>query len=322
MTRFRHDQSAKELLKSMLEPLGSVSSQHEVPAEALYIDVVFEGPNPTLEPADFARLGLLGRLVQQPCLFEPYRSTLQDAHLVNGMAKLCWSRLEHQRRQSKIKGKERDSPTPQLWILCPDATEARLGAHALQAAGSLEPALADGRRAVGRWPTGVYTVGTGWGFGVIVLSELPPVRETLLLRLLGKGATQRLAIEQLRELPEDDPLRKPVLHLLLKWRIIVQERPPETEEDQEVSMLIDHTYDEWITKTRNEGRQEGRQEGRLEGLLSAMRRTWLRRFGEIPAPVVAYLEGLDSSEALESALDQVLSAKDGREAMFSLGVLV
>ena len=52
MTRQAKDQFAKELLKSLLEPFGQVASQHEVPAEALYIDVAFAGPGPSIDPVE------------------------------------------------------------------------------------------------------------------------------------------------------------------------------------------------------------------------------------------------------------------------------
>jgi hypothetical protein len=45
------------------------------------------------------------------------------------------------------------------------------------------------------WPRGVYGAGAGYGWNVVVVSELPSTRETLLLRLLGTGATRERAMD-------------------------------------------------------------------------------------------------------------------------------
>jgi len=322
MTRERHDQFAKALLKSLLEPLGRVTRHFEVPAESLHVDVVFEGVDPSVEPEDLERFGFLGRLVDQPCLFEPYRSPLQDAHLLTAMAKLTWSRLEHLRRKKqKSKQPTHESPPllpPRLWILTPNATQGRLRAHALSPAAELNGHPPDPQWWERRlWPSGVYMNGTAWGFGVIVLNELPIQRETLLLRLLGKGQTQLEALEQVRRLPTDDPLRKPVLHLIHKWRILFREAPSATREEREVTMLIDTFYDEWHNRARNEGRNEGQ----LEGLRVALRRAWRKRFGDLPPQVDADLERLSTLEALEAGIDALIVAQSAQDAERALNLL-
>jgi hypothetical protein len=48
------------------------------------------------------------------------------------------------------------------------------------------------------------------------------IPETLLLRLLGKGETQKQAIEEIRTFPEDDALRQHIEGLLYRWRIYVE----------------------------------------------------------------------------------------------------
>lgn len=316
MTRQREDQFAKDLLKSILEPLGQVTSGKEVPAEALRIDVAFEGLNPDVEPADLALWGVLGTLLKAPCLFEPYSTPLRDEHLENGMAKLSWSRLEHRRR----KGADRTRLSlPELWVLTPTAASERLNLHALTDGPALN-LFPENIEPMQR--RGLYRLGTAWGLGVIVMDELPECRETLLLRLLGRGITRRKALEQLQSLPLADPLRSPLVHLLVKWRIIYQELPLSSPDDEEVVMLLNTTYQNWVKemtdKGRVEGLREGRQEGRVEGLRDAILRAWQRRFGSIPQEVSAHLAQISSPEKLEAVMDVVFTANSASEAVSAL----
>ena len=77
MTRFPHDQFAKDYLKELLTPLGEVETSRDVAGEVREIDVWF-APNlqPTAEPQI---LGLLGRFASSPCLIEPFRNAATQA---------------------------------------------------------------------------------------------------------------------------------------------------------------------------------------------------------------------------------------------------
>jgi hypothetical protein len=50
---------------------GVLQRQYEVPGEAKYIDVWFI---PKQDHPSTEGLGLLGQMIQKPCLFEPYRN--------------------------------------------------------------------------------------------------------------------------------------------------------------------------------------------------------------------------------------------------------
>jgi hypothetical protein len=65
------DQLSKQYLEEFLAPIGTVQRQYEIPGEAKFVDIWFV---PTPEVAQAEDLGLLGRMVQAPCLLEPYRS--------------------------------------------------------------------------------------------------------------------------------------------------------------------------------------------------------------------------------------------------------
>lgn len=71
MTQTPHDQLAKQYLEEFLTPFGIVQRQYEVPGETKYIDVWFI---PKQENVSVEDLGLLGQMIQKPCLFEPYRN--------------------------------------------------------------------------------------------------------------------------------------------------------------------------------------------------------------------------------------------------------
>src|SRR5262249_4586559 len=52
---------------------------------------------------------------------------------------------------------------------------------------------------------GIYQWYRGLEVGIVVLSELPEVRETLVLRLMGRGKVRKQARAELHALPEGDP---------------------------------------------------------------------------------------------------------------------
>lgn len=79
MTRFIHDQFAKDYLEQLLTPYGEVQAARRVAGEVRQIDVYFI-PKP--QPRDIPRtLGLLGQIVTTPSLLEPFRNGLSYRNL-------------------------------------------------------------------------------------------------------------------------------------------------------------------------------------------------------------------------------------------------
>ena len=77
MTRFIHDQFAKDYLETLLSTIGKVESPKRVAGEARQIDVAFvpssaEGDRCAV--ADRAALGLLGKMATTAAIFEPFRN--------------------------------------------------------------------------------------------------------------------------------------------------------------------------------------------------------------------------------------------------------
>ena len=95
----------------------------------------------------------------------------------------------------------------------------------------------------------------------MAIHQLPRTEETLWLRILGKGTTQRQAIEELMALPREQPLRSNALDLLASWRVNLEASDNLNQEDREVIMNLSPIYLQRLEAAAQEGRQEGRQEG-------------------------------------------------------------
>lgn len=72
MTRFIHDQFAKDYLEELLKPYGKVEAPSRVAGEVREIDVLFT-PFPQ-QNTGLELLGLLGRLATTPAMFERKRT--------------------------------------------------------------------------------------------------------------------------------------------------------------------------------------------------------------------------------------------------------
>ena len=66
MTQTPFDQMSKQYLEEFLAPFGVVQRQYEIPGEAKFVDVWFVPDPEAIAQED---LGLLGQMIQKPCLF-------------------------------------------------------------------------------------------------------------------------------------------------------------------------------------------------------------------------------------------------------------
>lgn len=72
MTRFIHDQFAKDYLAELLSPLGVVNPNRGVNSEVREVDVYF---TPSTLTQDYMEmLGVLGKMAATTALFEPFRN--------------------------------------------------------------------------------------------------------------------------------------------------------------------------------------------------------------------------------------------------------
>ncbi|UZO76611.1 flagellar assembly protein H [Microcystis aeruginosa str. Chao 1910] len=243
-----HDQFAKNYLEQLLSPLGIVEISKEVSDETRQIDLFFS-PNAEPNPDD---LGLLGRIVLNTVLIEPYRNPPNRSEIRNCLAKLLAILAELQRQAKRENQSYNEDNAPRLWILSPS-----VGITVIEGFGAkLEP----------EWPEGVYFLPSLYRTAIIAINQLPVTAETLWLRLLGRGKTQNQAVRELLELPQGNAFRENVLELLISWRVNMEINNILETEDREVFMTLSQTYQEWKEATKREGRLEGKLEGKLESI--------------------------------------------------------
>jgi hypothetical protein len=135
------------------------------------------------------------------------------------------------------------------------------------AAGRPTSVLADiGATPARGWPEGVYFSPALLRLGIVVASELPRQRSTLLVRLMAAGPGLPRAIEELAELPADAPERAVAEDIVLHFEQLLGAKPSRTAEEEEFIVAI---VGNWA-KARELGREEGREEGLAEGLAKSV----------------------------------------------------
>ncbi len=249
MTRQPHDQFAKQYLSELLEPLGKVETSLEISGEAHFVDIYF---TPSAPP-DKETLGLLARMVSSDCLLEPFRNQPTKNEIRDCLLKLFSLNGELQRKTKRKTGKYlKEGQLPFLWILATSASTAlvdSLGAT----------------QAPDDWGKGIYFLPETLKTAIIAINQLPKTKETLWLRILGKGSIQKQAIDELLAFPDDNALRNYVQELLSIWRISLEYKDNLTEEEQELFMNLSPLYQQWREKTLLQGVQQGLQQGLQQG---------------------------------------------------------
>lgn len=124
---------------------------------------------------------------------------------------------------------------------------------------------------------------------IVAVNELPVTEETLWLRILGRGETQRTAIDELLALPESNQLRQNTLKLITNLRvIIVQQQETLTEDEQELIMNLSQAYQQWEETTKQQGVQEGVQQGQRQVVENLLR----FRFGSVDKELSRVVDSL------------------------------
>jgi hypothetical protein len=288
MTRFPHDQFAKDFLESLLSPLGEVQTSLKISSEVREMDVYFT-PNPDGSIVD-SDLGLLAQCAQTAAVFEPFRSSVKLPQIRGCMSKLFDLHnylIREAKRQQQPEPKE-DKLT-KLWILTPT-----LSADLLESLGA--------RSALESWAEGVYLLNPALKTGIIVIHQLPQTPESLWFRLLGKGKVQSQAIAEVAALPPDNLYRQNALDLLGSLKVILEARSNIEPEEQELVMQLSPLYLEKIRAAEEVGRQAGLQEERQTLIL----RILTKRVGSISPEVAARVKALSLSildELIDLALD-------------------
>ncbi|MGI0494175.1 flagellar assembly protein H [Alkalinema pantanalense CENA528] len=251
MTQTPHDQLAKQYLEEFLAPFGVVQRQYEVPGETKFVDVWFVPRQTELLTAD---LGLLGQMVQKPCLFEPYRNVPSRTEVRVSVMKLVWVQ-EDERRQAQ-KDELSEDELPLLWIL---------------AAKTSKPLLQDANvMTKPGWIAGVYFTANLFKTAIVAIDQLPESEDTLWLRVLGQGKTQERAIREVLALPASHPRRNTILRLLASWRVRIDLGELTDFNDQEELMALSEAFLTWEKEKEAQGEQKERQTIALNMLRKSM----------------------------------------------------
>ncbi|MDB9513451.1 hypothetical protein PN499_19840 [Kamptonema animale CS-326] len=275
MTRQPHDQFAKQYLEELLTPFGTVEISREVPGEVRQIDLWF-APAPD-RAADRQRLGLLGQLTLNPCLLEPFRNQPSKTEIRNCILKLFSLQAQLQRRSRREDDSLPETELPHLWILTTSASAALVDSFGAK----IDP---------NNWPQGVYLTAEAFKTGIVAINQLPLTPETLWLRILGRGATQEQAINELISLPQGNPLRSNVLELLYVWRINLESKENLTQQEQELIMQLSPAYLQWREDTLREGMQQGMQQGIRAERRATIENLLRVRFGSLDEELSAVIE--------------------------------
>ena len=166
-------------------------------------------------------LGLLGKIAAHPCLLEPYRNAVNLLQIRACWAKLLAVEAEMVREFKKQKRGLSDELLPNLWILTPTASQS----------------IINGFKAEQKpdWEKGIYFCGELLRMAIVVIHQLPVNSDTLLLRLFGKGKVQSQAINEVKALEENHPLKSTLLTQLYNLQ---QNLSLQTETDVESKELI------------------------------------------------------------------------------------
>lgn len=246
----------------------------------LQLDVFFIPDKPV--PTTPETLGLLGKLAQQSCLFEVYRNAVQATQIRECISKL-FSVHENEIRKAKRDQIPLNSiKLPILWILSPTVSPKTLAQFYAQPQDD--------------WLEGIYFPPVGLFTGIVAIHQLPVTRETLWLRILGRGKVQTKAIQELKALPDGDSYRDSILELvygLLKSLEANQRQSakPKLEENQLI-MTLRTAFRDKLAATERQGFEQGMQQG-MQQEINLIIRLLKAKIGNLSPNLEVQVKSLD-----------------------------
>jgi hypothetical protein len=268
-----------------------VEIQHEIASEPQWIDVWFE---PAL--AGQPPWGLLGRMVQSPCVFEIFHAPPRVDQALRCFAKLLAKLvpvLERRARRKRPRSVEAEPPA--LWIV-----SAGRPITVLDALGFAPYA---------GWPSGVYRqVTSALPIHLVVLRDLPRNRDSLILRLMGARRTLRDALDDLARLPAGAWERRAATGAVdLLHSHAADAVAPFEPHEEEIIMSVSELYEQIKDEGRREGERrgekkgerKGEKKGRRQGHQDLLLRLLKRRFGDVPEELLARVHAADEQQVSE-----------------------
>jgi hypothetical protein len=292
--RTRFDQFGKQMVRDALEDRCSVETDAEVPADTRRIDLWVTPHEVGASPPD--DLGLLGRITSGAVTLEFFHHTPSGEEL-----RMCL--IKHGEFRHFLSRRKTLPPLPIQWVISsgrPDAGIEGLG---------FRP-MTGGSRGLYESPPLQYT-------RLVVVSELPVTRDTLLMRLLGAGSVLKRAIAELQALPAEAPERRLALPVLLRLRLTVPIDPAQqTSDDQEFLMTTQDIVETWRREAIQEGVEQGVKQGLEQGVKQGLEqgerklllRQLRRRFGAEVDGEIERRVAVAPAEQVEVWAERVLSA--------------
>jgi len=277
MTRFVHDEFAKDYLEELLKPYGEVKSSSKISGEIKEIDVLFTPSSQ--QNSNLEVLGLLGRFAEFPAILEPFRNAASSDEICDCIQKLLEVKALLRRDAKANKTRLQESDIPKLWVLSPTASPTVLSSFNVNQKSG--------------WLPGVYFLGDALRTAIVAIHQLPQTPETLWLRILGRGSVQSQAIVELSNLPLNHPYRQATLELVYNLRQNLRINQNLELDDRELIMRLEPLY------------QQDRERAKQEGQQDLIIRLLNRRFGEIDAALIERIREL-SIEQLEGLVEALL----------------
>jgi len=281
MTRFIHDQFAKQYLTELLTPYGQVETSKDITAEVRQIDLLFI---PSPQPAQsLEKLGLLGKMATNYAIFEPFRNPVSRSEIRSCIGKLFDVHADLERQAKRNETRINETELPQLWIFTPTASVDILESFN----GTLDET---------NWGKGIYFLSAGLKTVVVVIHQLPSTPETLFLRVLGRGKVQRQAVEELEALANNSPFLGDIIELVHNLIAVLSTRQRQEhdidQDDQELIMKLSQMYQQQLEEIKKQERQEGLDRG-IERERRAMIESILQvRFGEVDSQLATIINPL------------------------------
>jgi hypothetical protein len=279
MTRFRHDDFAKDLLRTILEPYGKVKIDRVVKSELRKIDVFF---TPAEVVPDDPTLQLLWKCAQYGASFEPFRSPVQEEEICSTMGKLFdvhafLTRKAKREKKPPMKVSER----PQLWIITPTMSPEKLKTSNLTSKGD-------------DWCEGIYWMNDAVCTGFIVVHKLPKTPETVWFRTLGRGKVQQEAIDEIAALPKDSVYRQKVLELFISLKVNLENSTDRDPDETELLMSLAESpvFVEYMEQATANALAQGMTTGVMTGYKSVVESMMVKRFGSLDAELNAVVPNI------------------------------
>jgi hypothetical protein len=279
MQRNRFDRAAKDMLRASLEPDGVFVSDANVDPDPQRADGWFT-PDPT-RPATRADLGLLFRMTTESCTLEPFHATPGENELSG-----CIRKLLNFRHVLSLRTPA--APLPRLWIISSGRPERGFEGFEF--------------RPFEGWPAGVYRATRLLFTGMVITSELPRQRDTLLLRLMGAGPCLREAVVELAALPDDAREHALAIPVLSRCFDDIPTDPAKrTIEEEDFVTESQEYYEKW----KREHEAIGMAKGLATGLAEGLRVIYEIRFGTMPPELKTVVEATKDPATLRAWLSLV-----------------